>query len=261
MSQLVFDEDIAKQMETLYRTRDVRRRRALVSEALAVREGERVLDVGCGPGFYAEELLEVVGPSGAVVGVDSSPQMLAVAADRCARHPNAAFHQADATALPVEEASFDAALCVQVLEYVADPTLALAQMHRALRPGGRVVVWDVDWATVTWHSEDPARMERVLRTWDEHLTHPSLPRTLAARLRTAGFSQVGVAGHVFATTEFDPEAMGTGVVLGLVEQFVAGRPAVGPEEAAAWAGEQRKLGARGELFFAFTQFCFTAVGG
>jgi arsenite methyltransferase len=92
MSQLVFDEDIAKQMETLYRTRDVRRRRALVSEALAVREGERVLDVGCGPGFYAEELLEVVGPSGAVVGVDSSPQMLAVAADRCARHPNAAFH-------------------------------------------------------------------------------------------------------------------------------------------------------------------------
>jgi arsenite methyltransferase len=52
MSQLVFDEDIAKQMETLYRTRDVRRRRALVSEALAVRAGERILDVGCGPGFY-----------------------------------------------------------------------------------------------------------------------------------------------------------------------------------------------------------------
>jgi arsenite methyltransferase len=64
MSQLVFDEDIAKQMETLYRTRDVRRRRALVSEALAVHEGERVLDVGCGPGFYAEQLLDVVGAVG-----------------------------------------------------------------------------------------------------------------------------------------------------------------------------------------------------
>jgi SAM-dependent methyltransferase len=135
MSQLVFDEDIAKQMETLYRTRDVRRRRALVSEALAVREGERVLDVGCGPGFYAEELLEVVGPSGAVVGVDSSPQMLAVAADRCARHPNAAFHQADATALPVEEASFDAALCVQGRRRIGRP--AGAPNHGGAAPQAR----------------------------------------------------------------------------------------------------------------------------
>jgi SAM-dependent methyltransferase len=259
MGQIVFDENIARQMETLYRTRDVRRRRALVSGALGAQAGERVLDVGCGPGFYVEELLDVVGPSGAVVGVDASPQMLAVAAKRCERFANAAFHEGDATALPVDGASFDAALCVQVLEYVADPTVALAQMHRALRPGGRVVVWDIDWATLSWHSEDPDRMERVLLTWDEHLTHPSLPRTLAARLRAAGFSKVSAEGHVFTTTEFDPEAMGTGVVLGLVEQYVAGRPAVGPQEAAAWAAEQHELGERGELFFSVTQFCFTAA--
>jgi arsenite methyltransferase len=259
MSQIAFDENIARQMETLYRTRDVRRRRAHVSEALAVHAGERVLDVGCGPGFYVEELLDVVGPDGTVVGVDASPEMLAAAAARCARHPNVAFHRGDATALPVDDESFDAALCVQVLEYVDDATAALAQIHRALRPGGRVVVWDVDWATVTWHSEDPARMERVLKCWDEHLTHPSLPRTLAARLRAAGFSNVGVEGHVFTTDALDPEAFGSGVVLPLMEQFVAGRPAVGPEGAKAWAAEQRDLGERGELFFACTQFCFTGV--
>ena len=102
MSQLVFDASLARQMETLYRTRDVRRRRALVGEALAAREGERILDVGCGPGFYVEELLDAVGPDGAVVGVDGSPQMLAAAAARCAGHPNVVFQQADATALPVQ---------------------------------------------------------------------------------------------------------------------------------------------------------------
>jgi arsenite methyltransferase len=258
MNQIAFDENLARQMETLYRTRDVHRRRAHVGEALAARAGERVLDVGCGPGFYVEELLDVVGPDGTVVGVDGSPEMLAAAAARCAGHPNVAFQQGDATSLPVDAESFDAALCVQVLEYVEDATTALAQMHRALRPGGRVVVWDVDWATVTWHSEDPARMERVLKCWDEHLTHPSLPRTLAARLRAAGFSNVGVEGHVFTTHALDPEAFGSGVVLPLIEQFVAGRPSVGPEEAKAWAAEQRELGERGELFFACTQFCFTA---
>ena len=87
-------------------------------------------------------------------------------------------------------------------------------MRRALRPGGRVVVWDVDWATRRWHSEDPERMERVLHAWDEHLTHPSLPRTLAARLRAAGFAGGEREAHVFATTELDPETYGTGVVLG-----------------------------------------------
>jgi hypothetical protein len=102
-------------------------------------------------------------------------------------------------------------------------------------------------------------MERVLRAWDAHLTHPSLPRTLGARLRAAGFAQVGAEGHVFATTALDPEAFGTGVVLKLAEEYVAGRPEVGPEEARAWAAEQHELGARGELFFACTQFCFTAV--
>jgi ubiquinone/menaquinone biosynthesis C-methylase UbiE len=61
MSQLVFDDDLANQLESLYRTRDVLRRRRLVREALGAAPGERVLDVGCGPGFYVAELLSQVG--------------------------------------------------------------------------------------------------------------------------------------------------------------------------------------------------------
>jgi arsenite methyltransferase len=64
MSQLVFDDDLANQLETLYRTRDVLRRRRLVREALGAAPGERVLDVGCGPGFYVAELLSQVGATG-----------------------------------------------------------------------------------------------------------------------------------------------------------------------------------------------------
>ena len=102
-------------------------------------------------------------------------------------------------------------------------------------------------------------MQGVLRAWDAHLTHPSLPRTLGARLRAAGFAQVSAEGHVFATTALDPDAFGTRLLLALVEEYVASRPEVGPEQARAWAAKQRELGARGELFFACTQFRFTAV--
>jgi arsenite methyltransferase len=258
VSQLAFDAQTGKQLEELYRIGDAVRRRRLVRAALAALPGERILDVGCGPGFYCAELLEEVGPEGSIVGLDSSASMLALAARRCEGHSNVEFDEADATSLPVADGSFDAALCVQVLEYVPDLPAGLAELYRALRPGGRVVVWDVDWATVSWHSADPGRMTRVLSAWDEHLAHPSLPRTLAPAMRSAGFEHVEMRAHSFATADFDPDTYGAATV-SIISSFVPGRNGVSKDEAKAWAAEQRELGERGEFYFACLQFCFTAI--
>ena len=252
MSQLDFNEELAAEIEVVYRGRDILRRRALVHEALGASPGDRVLDAGCGPGFYTSETLERVGPEGCVVGVDRSEPMLALAAKRCEGHANVAFHQGDVTALPVADADFDRALSVQVLEYVADIPAALAELRRVLRPGGRLLLWDVDWATVSWHSEDPARMRRFLAAWDEHLSDPSLPRTLSAQLRAAGFEDVELTGHAFATDDVTTETYAGGL-LKLMADYVGG------DEARAWADEQRDLQTRGESYFACIQFCFTAT--
>ena len=257
MAQIAFDQRIVDQLEVMYRTRDVLRRRQLVREALQCAPGQSVIDVGCGPGFYVAELRDVVGPRGRIVGVDTSAAMLAAAARRCEGRGHAEFHEAPATALPVASASFDRALSVQVMEYVADVPAALAEIHRVLRPGGRAVVWDVDWSTLSWHSRDPERMARVLRAWDRHLAHPALPRTLAAVLRAAGFADVRAEPHVFATIALDPETYG-GRAVAMVESFVAGLDAEWAVLAKEWAAEQRELAARGEYFFAVTQFCFSA---
>ena len=186
----------------------------------------------------------------------SAAAMLAAAARRCEGLGDAAFHEGSATSLPIEDRGFDRALCVQVLEYVADVPAALAELHRVLRPGGRALVWDVDWSTLSWHSADPERMQRMLRAWDRHLAHPALPRTLAAALRAAGFTEIRAEGHDFATTELDPYG---GMALRTVEHYLAGHDDIDREEAKAWAEEQRDLGARGEYFFAVIQFCFTAT--
>jgi ubiquinone/menaquinone biosynthesis C-methylase UbiE len=256
MSQLEFNEQLAQQMEIVYRTGDVRRRRRLVYDLLGAQPGDRVLDAGFGPGFYVSELLDQVGPDGSVVGVDASADMLAVAAHRVEGRPNVELHQSDVTSLPVPDGAFDRAVSVQVLEYVEDVDKGLRELHRALRPGGRVVVWDVDWATLSWHSEQPERMARMLRAWDRHLADPSLPTTLAPRLRAAGFEDVVMEGHVFATDEFTPDSYGS-ALLPLIEDYVA--TIEGPDEAAAWAAEQRELGERGAFYFAVIQFGFAAT--
>ena len=257
MTQLSFDAATAKTLERAYHKRDMIRRRRHVRAALAAAPGERILDVGCGPGFYVRELLDEIGPSGSIVAVDASRDMLDLARLRCEGYDNAAFREGDATALPVDDGEFDAALCVQVMEYVPDPSAALAEIHRVLRPGGRAVIWDVCWATAWWHTDDPDRMRRVLSAWDEHLVHPSVPRRLGAELRAAGFVDVAVAGHSFATVDYDDESFAV-LMLEMAADFVPGRRGVTGDEVAAWMAEQRDLAERGEFFFEGTQFCFTA---
>jgi arsenite methyltransferase len=255
VTRTAFDEETGRQLEAMYRIGDVTRRRGLVRSCLAAAPGERILDVGCGPGFLSAELRQEVGPAGSVVGVDASPAMLALAARRCDGLGNVTLHQGVATSLPVADASFDGAVCVQVLEYVDDTQAALRELYRALAPGGRVVIWDIDWAAVSWHSQDPARMARVLKAWDEHLAHPSLPQVLTPALRAAGFHDVTMEAHPFATAHFDRDSYGAAIIP-MIASFVSGRQDVSADDARAWASELNDLGERDEFYFASLQFCF-----
>jgi SAM-dependent methyltransferase len=256
MGQLQFDEELGKQLDAMYRRRDVIRRRQLVMSALDVQPGEDVVDVGCGPGFCLTELAERAGAAGSVTGIDSASAMLAAAAKRAERHDNVSFHQADATSLPVPDSAFDALLSVQVLEYVPDIDSAIAEFHRVLRPGGRAVIWDVDWATVSWQSGDDERMRAMLDAWDTHLAHRSVPRTLAPSLRAGGFDNVIAEGHAFTTIDLDPETYG-GSLIDVITQYVA-KQGTDPDGLRAWRAEQKQLAADGEFYFSCVQCCFTA---
>lgn len=259
MTQLAFNEDVARQIEALYLTRDAARRRRLVREALATQPGDRVLDVGCGPGFYCLEIAEEVGPDGRVVGIDAAEPMLDLARTRCEAFDNVSFKRGDIMSIPVESESFDRAICIQVLEYVESATAALSEIQRTLCPGGRVVIWDIDWGTVVWHSSDDALTARILTAWDQHLAHPSLPRSLAPRLRAAGFEEVEGTGHVFSTiSTLDPETYG-GAIIPIIASYVTGNGLVDKDAVKAWVDDQRRLSDKGEFYFAGIQFCFSGV--
>jgi len=103
-----------------------------------VTERARVLDVAAGAGDQTLDLAARVGPAGAVVAVDLSPAIVALAQDRARRAGcgQVRCQVADGEALPFEAASFDAAVCRLGLMFFPDPLQGLREMHRTLRPGG-----------------------------------------------------------------------------------------------------------------------------
>ena len=256
--QIDFDERTATQLEAVYRTRDIRRRRALAQEALASQPGDEVLDVGCGPGFYVVDILDIVGQTGAVTGVDTSAAMLAIAGRKAGDRPNVRLLEGEATKLPVGDASVDRAISVQVFEYLSDVDAALAELLRVVRPGGRVVIWDIDWSTLSWHSSDTERMRRIAGAWDRHLADPVLPRTLLASLRRAGFTDVRRDAHPFTAETMDPEAFG-GYMPALIRQYLGGLDDIDQAEADAWLADLKALDAGGAYSFAVLQFCFAGT--
>jgi len=105
-----------------------------------VEHGQRLLDVGCGPGAFTAVAAERLGP-GSVVAVDPSPSFVAACRQR---FPDVDVRAGAAEALPVDDASFDRAVAQLVIHFVSDPARSAAEMRRAVRPGGLVgaCVWD-----------------------------------------------------------------------------------------------------------------------
>ncbi|WP_344775736.1 class I SAM-dependent methyltransferase [Nocardioides panacisoli] len=111
--------------------------------AAALAPGERVLELGAGTGHLAVRLAELVGPDGQVVATDVAPAMVERIEQRVAAVRNASAAVVDAAAIPDEIGSFDVVICRMGLMFVPDPAVALQEVRRVLRPGGRlaVAVW------------------------------------------------------------------------------------------------------------------------
>jgi SAM-dependent methyltransferase len=260
-NMLEFDEAAARGLEAMYLTPDVVAQRARVIEMLSPRPGERILDIGVGPGLLAHDLARMVGDTGRLVGLDAAPAMLTVARTRLAALPQAECVQGDAGKLAFPDASFDAAVSTQVYEYVAPISGALAELHRVLKPGGRALILDTDWRSIVWHSSDETRMARVLACWDDHLADPHLPATLGPSLRRAGFTVARVEIVPMFTAHWQPVSYAAGIMRTIrgYAQANGARHGLAEGEVQAWYDDQLRLAERGEFFFSLNRYAFVAT--
>ena len=118
-------------------------------DRLDLRPGQRALDIGSGPGQLAFALADRVTPGGSVDGVDAAIEMVRRADRKNRGRRPVTFTEARAQQLPFPDETFDAVTCTLALHHVsaADRPAAVAEMRRVLRPGGRVLIADLEPST------------------------------------------------------------------------------------------------------------------
>ena len=260
MRTLSFAGDMALLQRAFTESHDAVVRRGIVLKTLNLRTGERVLELGCGGGYYTHDVARFVGPTGRVCAIDISPDQIAAAQARCAEIAWVECTEADIAAPPYGNDEFDVVFAVQALEYLSDLDSALRHIHRMLRPGGRLIVVATDWNSAVWHSENAPRMQRVLAAWASHTPCRDLPGILAARLRRAGIQPLRQTPIAILNTSYNPACFSYWVAQ-IIRSFVASRQSVTEEEAGKWFDEFAKLEEDGAYFFCITPVLTEAVRG
>ena len=253
-----FDEKEARKTDRSYLTPDVTRQRMRTLEALQLKVGEFVLDVGCGTGLLACDMAALVGEDGRVVGIDNNQHRLMLAEQRCSDLPQVHLKQCKAENLPEAAESIDAVSCVQVLLYLPDVAAALSEMYRVLKPGGRVAIVETDWRGTVLNSFDDSLTRKVLSAFDDAVSSPNLPIRLGPLLKARGFSAVRVDAFPIVNTSYAPSSWSV-EMLELFTQYALERDAVSASDSEAWLGDLKHKGAEGSYFFCVNRFIFTAV--
>src|SRR5262249_6903743 len=176
----------------------------LILDGLRLRNGSRVLDLGCGLGDDTFQIAERVGASGRVTGVDVSTSMIDEAQRRAqTRGLPVDFEVGDSQALRFESGTFDGVRAERMLMHVPDAERAIAEMARVLAPGGRLSVFDFDWETQVCDSPYTATTRKIALTFCDGMRTAWIGRRLPRLLKLHGIVDVAWKNEtVFVTYEF-----------------------------------------------------------
>jgi ubiquinone/menaquinone biosynthesis C-methylase UbiE len=186
---------------------DFQHYKTTILEMMKPQPGSLVADLGCGLGFDVRRLSKLVGPDGRAIGVDASLTLLESARAASEGFLAVEFIQADIQKLPFASGSLHSFKVDRTLQHVEQPQAVLSEIFRTIRPGGRVVCADPDWATFAIEASSLGNTEhpiarQVAQLWSEDIRNPRVGRDLSKLLAETGFVDLEVTETVLSTPSF-----------------------------------------------------------
>ncbi|HVC34246.1 MAG TPA: methyltransferase domain-containing protein [Chloroflexota bacterium] len=242
---------------------DRRERWLKLIELLDPRPGDRVLEVGCGSGQALQFIARRIGPAGRAVGVEYGPNAatrLLSARDATGCSPFEPV-KADAQVLPFADETFDAVLCVNVLEAVPDRLGALREMRRVLQPGGRALVAHDDYESQVYACADRELGRRVVRayadaTFASYATSDGqMGRHLRGIFQLAGFRDPALHVLPLVNTEYREPLLGW-VLAQFSAELIAQVSDLTQAELDRWHADLEERSARGEYLYCVNLYSY-----
>ena len=252
-----FDGDFGLWQRNIAESLEGRTRRLAVFEALSIKTGQAILDLGCGGGHLVRDIALAVGDSGQAVGLDASPDQLESAAALCADLASVEFIEGSATAMTFEDGSFDGLASIQMLEYIVEVDATLAEARRVLKTGGKAVLISVLWDHWRFHGADLDLNDRMHEIWRSHCPHQMLPFEMTARLAATGFDGVVQKPLAFINNTMHENAFARWAAM-LVAAFAIGA-GVDKDDATLWLDQLNKADNENRFGFVSVPVLTTAV--
>src|SRR5215203_2848703 len=139
-------EALVRFLDALHQLPGIRANHKRTIKLLGIEDGFHLLELGCGAGNYSHDVFPLVGVGGRFVGLDQSQAFIDVARKRAKEFGMPIeYVVGDVQAIPFPEGTFDGCRVERVLQYVDDPRVAISEMMRVTKPGGRIVASEADW--------------------------------------------------------------------------------------------------------------------
>jgi SAM-dependent methyltransferase len=243
-------------LESFHQLEQLQELKTLAHERIGIGPGAHVLEVGCGFGLETLRLARLASQDGRVTGCDLSSDFLAEARHRARLAGfDIAFEQARAEALPFPDRSFDIVWSERTLIYVPDVRQAVSEMHRVLRPEGRVALIEPDISTSTINLKDRALLWRVMgHEANANVAHGYLPGQLHSVLVEVGFADIRLATRVVV---FEPQLAAN--YFAQCGRSAAADGAISDSELHDWSAGTQELLSNRRLFATVGYFLFTAT--
>lgn len=162
-----------------------------------LREGLRVLDVGCGTGAISKGIAERVGPGGYVIGIDHTARFIESGQESFGLTPNLELVHADFFEFEPAE-KFDLIVAARVMQWLSNPVEALEKMRGMLKPGGQISILDYNHEMLAWQPLPPESMLIFYKTFLKWRTEAGFSNRIAEELpvllQAAGFHDIEVVG-------------------------------------------------------------------